>query len=148
MQFDAHVVDGIVSDASPGILALELRNATQTTQHVSAGTVPPFGLVRADAVEGSDGFLLWREYESEGCVTFADDGILQCDIGTVTKLNPCESITRRYEILPSETTVHPEYTAPPGQGTYRITDSISYSAEQGGPGSQLTATVTFTLESA
>ncbi|WP_246308175.1 hypothetical protein [Halorarum salinum] len=109
-----------------------------------AGTVPPFGTVFADSVEG-DEFLLWREYEEEGCITFSEDGLVICDIGSLTELHPCQSITHRYDILPSSTTHHPEYTVPPGPGTFRITGSLDYEAD-GAQESELSFEIQFSLD--
>lgn len=147
LEFSASIVDHSVSKESPGVVEFELANASQTTQRVFSGTVPPFGMVFAERVESDDRFLLWRNYEDEGCVRFSEDGLLQCDIGKVTELRPCESVTRRYEVLPSGTSHHPEYTEPPGPATYRITDSLDYYEEQGAPESELSFEVEFTLES-
>ena len=145
LAFDARVVDSVVAPESPGVVELELRNQLQTTQTISSGTVPPFGMVFANEVEDPERFLLWRDYEEEGCIEFTDDGYLQCDIGVLTDLEPCERLTRRYEVLPTGTDRQPEYTAPPGPGTYRISDSVSYREEQRAPGSTLSFEVEFTL---
>lgn len=146
VEFTATVVDDSVSNGSPGVVELGLTNGNRTTQRVFSGTVPPFGMVFAERVDSDDELLLWRDYEDKGCISFTDDGWLACDIGKVTELRPCESITRRYEVLPSETTHHPEYTVPPGPGTYRLTDSVNYYEEQGAPESELPFEVEFTLE--
>lgn len=147
VEFSAAVADGSVSAESPGVIAFTLRNTRRSTQYVSAGTVPPFGMVFAEAVESDGRFLLWRDYEEEGCIDFVDDEIVKCSIGTVIELQPCESITRRYEVLPSNTTHRPRYTVPPESGTYRITDSVAYYGQQGAPQSELSFEVDFTLES-
>lgn len=147
IEFDATIVDAVVSEPSPGVVEFELTNNSSTTQEVFSGTVPPFGTVFADAAEGDDRFLLWRNYGEEGCIRFTDDGMIQCDIGKFTELRPCESVSRRYEVLPSTTDRYPEYTAPPGPGTYRVADSLSYSSGGGAPESELSFEVEFTLES-
>lgn len=147
VAFDARVVDGVVSSESPGAVEFELRNRSRTTQLVSSGTVPPFGMVFAEAVDEPERFLLWREYEDEGCIRFTDDGWTRCDIGITTELEPCARLTRRYEVLPTETGTRPEYTAPPGPGTYRIYDSANYNEAPGAPGSTLSFEVEFTIES-
>lgn len=145
LAFDARVVDGVVSAEGPGVIELELRNQLRTTQHVESGTVPPFGTVFAEAVDADGRFLLWRDYVDEGCVTFRDEGMMVCSIGVITDLEPCERLTRRYDVLPTGTDRHPEYTAPPGPGTYRISDSVSYREGQRAPGSTLSFEVEFTL---
>ncbi|AFK18295.1 hypothetical protein E6P09_05900 [Haloferax mediterranei ATCC 33500] len=147
LEFNAAIVDDTVSKDSPGAIALTLTNTSQTTQRVFSGTVPPFGMVYGDATEDEGRFLLWREYEEEGCVNFSERGLAVCSIGKITKLQPCERITRRYEVLPSETTRHPEYTVPPHPGRYRLTDSLDYYETRGGPESTLSFEVEFTLES-
>lgn len=145
VEFDASVADRTVSEGSTGAIELALSNTGQRTQEVFSGTVPPFGTVFADAADDDGRFLLWRDYEEEGCVTFTDDGIAACAVGKLTELDPGETVSRAYEVLPSSTTTHPEYTAPPGPGRYRITDQFGYSHEHGGPGSTLVAEVSFTL---
>lgn len=145
VAFEARVVDDVVSAESPGVVELELRNRLQTTQHVESGTVPPFGTVFAEAVDADERFLLWRDYEDEGCITFRDEGMEACSIGVVTDLEPCEHLTRRYEVLPTGTDRHPEYTVPPGPGRFRISDSVSYREEQRAPGSTLSFEVEFML---
>lgn len=147
VEFDAVVVDDVVSSGSPGMIELALRNGSQSTQQVFSGTVPPFGMVFANALEGDGEFILWRNYEEEGCFTFNDDGWMRCDIGIITKLEPCERISRRYEILPTDTSHQPDYTVPPGPGIYRISDSLGYYEQNGAPETSLSFEVEFTLES-
>lgn len=147
IEFDARIVDDVVSSGSPGAIELALLNDSQTTQQVFSGTVPPFGMVFASAVEGDGEFILWRNYEEEGCFTFTDGGWTRCSVGIISKLEPCGGISRRYEILPSDTTHRPEYTVPPGPGTYRITDSLGYYEQNGAPETSLSFEVEFTLES-
>lgn len=147
VEFDATVVDDLVSPDSPGAVELELTNASDTTQQVFSGTVPPFGMVFAEAVDGSGEFLLWRDYEEEGCIRFSDGSWIRCDIGKRTELGPCESIARRYRVLPSSTGHHPAFTVPPGTGTYRIGDSLSYSEGNRAPESELSFEAEFGLES-
>lgn len=146
VEFSAAIVDDTVSEESPGAIELKLTNRGSTTQSVFSGTVPPFGMVSAESGEGGDQFLLWRNYEEEGCINFTEDGWMMCSIGIRTELQPCQSITRRYEVLPSVTTHHPEHTVPPGPGTYRITDSLDYYEEHGAPESELSFEVQFSLE--
>lgn len=137
VAFSARIVDEVVSQGSPGVVEFELTNRRNTTQYVFSGTVPPFGMLFAESAESDDRFLLWRAYEDEGCIRFTDDGWLSCDIGEVTELEPCESVSRRYQVLPSDTSHYPESTVPPGPGTYRVADSIDYYEERGAPESRL-----------
>ena len=146
VEFNAAIIDDTVSEQSPGVIELELVNQSSTTQTVSSGTVPPFGMVFAESSKGSGEFLLWRNYEEEGCITFTKDGWRSCSIGKMTELQPCQRITRQYEVLPSTTTHQPKYTVPPEPGTYRITDSLNYYEEHGAPGSTLSFEVQFSLD--
>jgi len=146
LEFGAAIVDEVVSTGSPGVVELRLANRSGTTQQVFSGTVPPFGTVFAESVDADEEFLLWRDYEAEGCVSFTDTGLATCAIGVVTELGPCEHLARRYRVLPAGTTHHPEYTAPPGPGRYRITDSLSYYEQDGAPESALSFAVEFSLE--
>lgn len=145
---DATVLDAQVSPGSPGAVEFALVNEGEQVQEVFSGTVPPFGLVRAEQGDGSGQFLLWRDYGEEGCVSFTEDGLLVCDVGKLTTLEPGQRVARQYEVLPSSTGHHPDYTAPPGPGLYRVDDELSYSPASGAPGSTLSFEVTFDLEPA
>ena len=148
IEFDASVVDSTVEAGDPGAVELALTNASSTPRHVFSGTVPPFGMVFAEATERNARFLLWRPYEEEGCVNIQDDGgWSRCDIGMIAELEPGETVAREYEVLPSTTTNQPGLTLPPGPGPYRIADSISHSEKRGAPKSELSFEVEFTLES-
>lgn len=147
IKFTASVIDQSVSSDSRGLLELSLTNSSQETQEVSAGTVPPFGVVSAKHMDGEGQFLLWRNYTDEGCVHFTTDGVTVCDIGSITKLSPRETISRRYEILPPMTETHPEHTVPPSPGRYRISDTLSYAKSASSESSELSFEVVFNLES-
>lgn len=147
VEFDAAVLDAEVSAGSPGALELALRNVGPEPREVFSGSVPPFGAVwaeRGGVVE--ERFLLWRPYEEEGCFRFGEHGLARCDVGKTTPLPPGGTVTRRYEVLPGSTETHPEYTAPPGPGTYRFADSVSHGGGAGGPQSTLSFEVRFRLD--
>ncbi len=146
LEFDAAVVDGWVAPDSPGAVELSVTNVGEERQELFSGTVPPFGLVVAEALEGGDGFLLWREYEAEGCVSFQDEGWVVCAIGIITEIDPGETISRRYEVLPSTTSAQPAHTVPPGPDRYQLTGQLSYDRGGGAPSSELGFDVRFTLE--
>jgi len=146
IEFDASVPDEQVSPESPGTLEFTLRNTGKETQEVFSGTVPPFGIVRAKRTTRGGEFLLWRNYEEDGCVTFTDDGMAVCSIGKITELAPDEELARRYNILPSTTEHYPDRTVPPGPGAYLMSDTLGYSTGNGAPGSKLTFAVNFTLD--
>lgn len=74
IEFSATVIDDVVSPESPGAIELALKNTASTARSVFSGTVPPFGMVTTKVVEGDDKFLLWRNYEEEGCITFDEEG--------------------------------------------------------------------------
>lgn len=145
IAFDATATDNTVEPGDPGALEFSLHNMADDPREIFAGTVPPFGVVVAEAVTGNDQFLLWRNYTEEGCVGFTDDGIVQCAIGTITELGPGESVTRRYEVLHDGTAIQPDYTRPPGPGSYQITHTLSHSLGDGAPSSTLSLDVGFTL---
>lgn len=91
-------------------------------------------------------FLLWRNYEEEGCFHRDSGSWIRCDIGKHTELQPCEDITRRYEILPNTTAKYPNETALSNPDRYRVADSISYSSSAGAPASTLSFETAFLLE--
>lgn len=144
--FEAAVVDDRTAPGDPGALEFALRNVGDEPREVFSGTVPPFGVVFAEAAGGDGRFLLWRDYEEEGCVGFSDDGIVQCAVGKLTELRPGERIARRYGVLHDSTDVRPEHTRPPGPGAYRVADRVDHSRQHGAPGSTLSFEVRFALE--
>ena len=146
--FDARVADPYVSPDSPGSIVFSLKNRSPRTQEVFSGTVPPFGMMHAeyDGVGAASRFLLWRDYEEEGCFSRREDGWMRCDIGKVTRLKSCESISREYEILPSSTESYPEETVPARSGEYRTSGSVSSVAGNGSPSSEIAFEVSFRLE--
>lgn len=147
LEFDASLIDGHVSDGSPGVIELTLTNTSATTQEIFSGTVPPFGMIFAEAVDSNDEFLLWRKYEEEGCITFGFRGWSRCNIGIITELQADEILSRRYKVLPSSTSHQPRYTVPPGPNTYQFTDTLTYNEGRGAPNSELTYEVEFDLVS-
>jgi hypothetical protein len=146
VEFDASVPDGVVSTDNPGTLEFTLRNTGTETQELFSGTVPPFGIMRAERSSEDGRFLLWRDYEEEGCVFFTDEGIGSCDIGITTELEPETELSRRYDVLPATTEHYPDRTVPPGPGEYQTSEKIGYSTGDGAPGSTLSFTVDFTLD--
>lgn len=148
VEFDARLLDARVAAGDRGAVELALTNAGEQRQVVEAGTVPPFGLVRATAVRGDGRFLLWRPYATEGCVQFTDRGIAACDIGTTTALAPGETVARRYELLPPGTDRRPDYTVAPGRGTYRVTGTVRYDDGTGGSLTSFSYAVRFDLDAA
>ena len=146
VEFGAAIADGVVSSDDPGAIELWLENAGRTTRSVFSGSIVPFGMLSAVSVDGGGEFLLWRPYESEGCVEFTDSGVTSCAIGMQTDLPPCERISRRYRVLPSDTGRHRDRTVPPGSGRYRATGSVPYYRESGAPQSVLHFEVAFDLE--
>lgn len=147
VEFDAYIADQFVAQESPGAIVFTLINRSSQPQEIFSGTVPPFGMLYANSESsGESRFLLWREYEKEGCFRYTEDGWTRCDIGKMTRLEPCESISRRYEILPNSTTHYPEETVPSSSGSYQTSGSISYSLGGGSPSSELSFEVSFQLE--
>ena len=148
VEFDAQITDPYVSPDSPGAIVYSLQNRSSRPQEVFSGTVPPFGMMYADydGTGGESRFLLWRDYEKEGCFSRHEGGWIRCDIGQITRLKSCESITRQYEILSSSTNHYPEETVPVSSGQYRTSGSVSYSTGNGSPSSVLSFEVSFRLE--
>lgn len=149
ITFDAAVADRTVAPGNSGAIALWLSNTRERTFSVFSGTVPPFGMLRAERGndEGDDRFLLWRNYEEEGCFSKTDEGWIRCDIGKYTEVPPCESVVREYEILPSTTETYMSETHPPAPGTYTVTGEVGYGGREYGDSSTLTYEVEFVLKS-
>ncbi|QCJ45857.1 hypothetical protein [Haloprofundus sp. MHR1] len=146
IEFTAEIADRYVAPESPGAIDFSLRNRSPKTQEIFSGTVPPFGMLYAEATETNESFLLWREYEDEGCINRFDGGWSWCDIGILSELKSCEQLSKRYEILPSTTDSYPDDTVPQRAGTYRVEETVSYSLDSGTPNSVLSFEVEFTLE--
>jgi hypothetical protein len=141
---EVRVTDPYVAPDDPGEIAFGLRNRGSEPREVFSGTVPPFGMLHAEAAPGRGRFLLWADYESEGCFSRTDEGWLRCDIGKVTRIEPCERVTRRYEVLPSTTAHYPDLTVP-RPGRYEVAASVSHSTEFGAPSTSLSFTTTFDI---
>jgi len=147
LEFEATVVDEQVASESPGVLTYTLRNTGNEVQKVESGSVAPFGILWANNIAGEEKFLLWRDYkEDDPELEFTDEGIISPAIQKITELNPGESVSRQYEILPGTTTHHPDRTVPLGPGDYRTRRSLTYYEEQGQPESKISFDVEFTLE--
>lgn len=156
IEFDAAVADRYGSPGDPASVSFWVSNAREREWTVSAGTVPPFGMLRAHpAAAGTSGdrgddareFLLWRDYEEEGCYSRTDDHWVVCAIGSLTPIPPCESVAREYAILPSDTPHYPDLTVPENEGTYVVTGTVSYTSRQlGGQSATLDWEVTFDLD--
>lgn len=141
VTFDAAVADRTVAPGDPGALALWLSNTRETTVTVNSGTVPPFGMLRAERDDGDGGddrFLLWRDYEEEGCFSRTEDGWIRCDIAKAIELAPCDSVVREYELLPSTTEKYMSETHPPAAGTYTVTGEVWNVGRKHGDSSTLT----------
>jgi hypothetical protein len=147
LEFGATVLDDRVAPGSPGTLEYTLRNTGNEVQTVESGSIVPFGLLWANRIPGAEKFLLWRSYdEDDPEIEFTDEGIIRPAIAQTTELNPGESISRQYQVLPATTTHYPDRTVPPEPGDYRTTRDLTYYAEQGQPESELSFEVDFTLE--
>jgi len=142
---EVRVTDPYVAPDDPGEIAFGLRNRASEPREVFSGTVPPFGMLHAEATPGRGRFLLWADYEAEGCFSRTDEGWLRCDIGKVTRIAPCEHVTRRYEVLPSTTDHYPDLTAP-RPGRYEVAASVGHSTEFGGPSTELSFTTGFDIQ--
>jgi hypothetical protein len=142
---EVRVTDPYVAPDDPGEIEFGLRNRAAEPREVFSGTVPPFGMLHAEAAPGRGRFLLWADYEAEGCFSRTDEGWLRCDIGKVTRIAPCERVTRRYEVLPSTTDHYPDLTVP-RPGRYEVAASVGHSTEFGGPSTELSFTTTFDIQ--
>jgi len=158
ITFDAAVADRTVAPGDPASIALWLSNTRKTPVTVMSGTVPPFGMLRAERDDGADGedsddsddsdasdasddsddeFLLWRDYEEEGCFSKTDEGWIRCDIAKYAEISPCESVVREYEVLPSTTEKYMDETHPPAAGTYTVTGEVRFGGRKYGDSSTL-----------
>jgi hypothetical protein len=142
---EVRVLDPHVAPDDPGVVEFGLLNRAPEPREVFSGTVPPFGMLHAEAATDPGRFLLWRPYESEGCYFRTDEGWGACSIGKSTRLEPCERVRRTYSVLPSTTDHYPDLTVPSGPGRYRVEERVGHSAEFGGPSTTLSFTTTFQL---
>ncbi|WP_433624651.1 hypothetical protein [Halomicrococcus sp. NG-SE-24] len=139
LRFDARPVDRGVAPDDPGEIAFAVTNEGETTQEIFSGTVPPFGVLRAEARDADRQFLLWRDYEEEGCAQVENGRVRAvCDIGKLTPVEPGETVTKRYELRPGT----------PGMesGSYVVDGTLSYSSEMQEPSTEVEWAVNFALE--
>jgi len=142
IQFDASLTDHSVSPDSPAAIRFSLENTGETTQEVFSGTVPPFGVLYADG-PGAERYLLWRNYEEQGCVNFQDDGsVLVCAIGINTAVEPGKRIEKTYELWPEN-----PVGAPLRAGGYEVNETLTYHQQAQEPSTEVEWRVTFSVES-
>jgi hypothetical protein len=150
IEFDASLIDRHVSQGDRGVVEFSLTNTGKETVTVESGTIVPFGTLKAKRHEKDEAFLLWHDYERYDCVEVSSDGVLSCLIALQTPMEPGETLSRKYELHPSTTTLYPDLTAPPGPGKYRVSGTIEFGREQTAsfpaPGSPLEYEIDFTLE--
>lgn len=146
LNFDTAVKDWFVTPGDPGTLELGLRNRNSTSVTIPSGSVPPFEMIYADKTDGQGEFILWRPYTSDGCYHRMNEGWISCDIGVLTDIEPCQRLTRTYDILPSTTETYPEDTVPPALGDYQFGGTLRYKTDDG-EDNQLSYRVAFTLDS-
>lgn len=143
LEFDAELTDDTVSTDDPGTVTFSVENVGDARQEIFSGTVPPFGLVWANG-PGDDRYLLWRDYTTEGCVTFDDEGrVVVCDIGKITPIAPGEIIDRAYEIR-----LENPVGAPLRSGDYVVSETLGYEQEPQGPRTAVEWRVSFRVEEA
>lgn len=143
VRFDAELADDAVSTTDPGAITFSLENVGDAVRRVFSGTVPPFGVLLADG-PGDDRYLLWRDYEEEGCVNVREDGgILSCDVGKITPMQPGETVARTYELRPENPAGSPLRT-----GEYVVSGVLSYHRENLGPRTAVEWRVEFGVEEA
>lgn len=142
LRFDAELTDHAVSPEDPAAITFSIENTGSEAQEVFSGTVPPFGVLWAES-PGSDRYLLWRDYEDEGCVNFDDGHVVVCDIGIVTQVEPGDTVEKTYEIRPEN-----PVGSPLQPGDYVVSDTLSYHEEPQGPSTELEWRVSFSVERA
>lgn len=140
LRFDASLTDHAVSPDDPAAVTFAIENGGAKTQEVFSGTVPPFSLVWADGPD-HERYLLWRDYEDEGCVTFDDEYTAVCDIGKITQIEPGETIEKTYQLRPENPVGSPLQT-----GDYVVSDTLTYHEESQGPSTELEWRVSFSVE--
>ena len=145
VRFDVELLDDDATADSPGAFELSVTNDGAEVVRPFAGTVPPFGTVYAERTDG-ERLLLWRAYEEEGCYRFTEDSATACSIGWKGKLEPGETIARRYELrVDAERSFHGR-TDPPGTGAYHAEGSLAISREGADTGRTLRYGFAFGLE--
>lgn len=142
IQFDATLTDNSVSPDDPAAITFAIENVGSETQEVFSGTVPPFGVLWAERIGGGR-YLLWRDYEDEGCVNFDDGHVVVCDIGIVTKVEPGEAIDKTYEIRPEN-----PVGSPLTFGDYTVSERLAYHQDSQGPNTNVEWRVSFSVERA
>ena len=142
LRFDAELTDYGVSPDDPAGITFSIENVGSETQEIFSGTVPPFGVLWADR-PGDDRYLLWRDYEDEGCVSFDDGHVVVCSIGIITQVEPGETIEKTYGLR-----LENPVGSPLEPGDYVVSNTLSYHEESQGPRTELEWRVSFSVERA
>lgn len=142
IQFDAELTDNAVSPGNPAAITFSIENVGDTTQEVFSGTVPPFGVLWADG-PNDERYLLWRDYQKEGCVNFQDDRVIVCSIGKITPVEPGQRIEKTYELRPEN-----PVGSPLEPGDYTVTGTLTYHQQSQGPSTKVDWRVSFRVDQA
>jgi len=144
LDFDVEVVDSGIGE-DPAELEFAATNTAGVVQSIFGGVVRPFGVPRVHRPGESDGptFLLWNDYESIDGVGVSEDRVVMNAIGTMTPVEPGETLTRTYALDPSK----PQCDAiGPGEWVYEDTLDYSQNGELQGPGATVDYRLEFTIE--
>ena len=152
VEFAAELVDDRVAPGEPGVIAFSLTNTGDRTQAVFSGTVPPFSVLWAEAPDGNERALLWRDYAEEGGVSFGErDGesvMVTYDVGVTTPIAPGKTVEKQYELHPGfdrDALTGFGFDAP---GRYVVAETLNYHRhrESQGPSTEVDWSVEFELE--
>ncbi len=131
LAFDAGIADPYVAPDDPGSILFGIRNESPERLTVLAGSVPPFGMLYAEATDRNSDVLLWRPYTTEGCYR-RDGGEWEvCAVGREIQLESCDGVRKEYQVLSNAAEEVPAETILPGPGDYRITGELQYRIESG-----------------
>lgn len=146
LEFDVRVLDSDIGD-DPAELEFSVANTGGVEQSVYGGVVAPFGIPRIHHPGEPDGpsFLLWHEYETIDGLSVTEDRVTKNAIGTMTPVEPGETLTRTYTLDPSK----PQCDAiGPGKWVYEDTLEYSPNGDIQGPGATVEYRLDVTIEDA
>lgn len=144
LDFGVDVLDSGVGD-DPAELEFAVENTGDVEQSIFGGVVRPFGIPRIHHPGDPEGssFLLWQNYESVDGLSVTEDRITKNAIGTMTSVEPDETLTRTYTLDPSK----PQCDAiGPGEWVYEDTLEYSPNDDVQGPGATVECRLEFTIE--
>ena len=118
IEFKAGIVNKRIVKNSPGMIKFTLINNGSRIQYIASGIDFPFGPMTAEKSSSDEDFLLWQDFDDMCGIAIDERGIGHTNVGVSQPLQPGETVSSWYQILPESTSHFPNHTVPPGPGNY------------------------------